>query len=72
MTGVTHGGPTNLANLVLLCSRHHHVLHQPGWYARLWPDGEFQVTDPEGAVHNTSPPCTRLLPISRAATTRLP
>jgi hypothetical protein len=26
---VTHGGPTELNNLVLLCSRHHHRLHEP-------------------------------------------
>jgi hypothetical protein len=24
-------GPTNLENLVLLCSHHHHVTHAPGW-----------------------------------------
>jgi hypothetical protein len=26
-----HGGETNLDNLVLLCSRHHHVVHEGGW-----------------------------------------
>ncbi|MDP1804464.1 MAG: DUF222 domain-containing protein, partial [Acidimicrobiales bacterium] len=36
---VTQGGPTEMANLVLLCSRHHQVLHQPGWHAKLRPDG---------------------------------
>jgi hypothetical protein len=25
------GGETKLTNLVLLCSHHHHVTHQPGW-----------------------------------------
>lgn len=53
---VTHGGPTELANLVLQCSRHHHVLHQPGWHAKLLPDATFEVTDPEGLVRATSPP----------------
>lgn len=53
---VTHHGPTELANLVLLCSRHHHRLHQPGWHAKLRPDGGFEVTDPEGGVRTTSPP----------------
>ncbi|MGH9266495.1 MAG: DUF222 domain-containing protein, partial [Acidimicrobiales bacterium] len=53
---VTHDGPTELANLVLLCSRHHHVLHQPGWHAKLRPDGHFEVTDPAGLVRGTSPP----------------
>ena len=53
---VTQGGPTELANLVLVCSRHHHVLHQPGWHAKLRPDGTFEVTDPNGQVRCTSPP----------------
>jgi len=53
---VTHGGPTELPNLILLCSRHHHVLHQPGWHAKLLPDATFEVTDPDGIVRSTSPP----------------
>ncbi len=53
---VTHDGPTELANLVLLCARHHHRLHQPGWHAKLRPDGTFEVTDPNGRVRATSPP----------------
>jgi hypothetical protein len=53
---VTQNGPTELANLALVCSRHHHVLHQPGWHAKLRPDGTFEVTDPNGQVRCTSPP----------------
>jgi hypothetical protein len=58
---VTHGGPTELANLVLLCSRHHHVLHQPGWHAKLRPDATFEVTDANGIVRETSPPRSQVL-----------
>jgi hypothetical protein len=58
---VTQNGPTELANLVLLCSRHHHVLHQPGWHAKLRPDGEFEVTDPDGNPRETSPPRAEML-----------
>lgn len=58
---VTQNGPTELSNLVLLCSRHHHVLHQPGWHAKLRPDGEFEVTDPDGIVRETSPPRAQAL-----------
>ncbi len=53
---VTQGGTTELANLALVCSRHHHVLHQPGWHAKLRPDGTLEVTDPNGQVRCTSPP----------------
>jgi hypothetical protein len=34
---VTHGGATALDNLALQCSRHHHLLHTPGWDAKLLP-----------------------------------
>jgi hypothetical protein len=52
----SHDGPTELANLVLLCARHHHRLHEPGWHAKLLPDATFEVTDTQGQVRNTSPP----------------
>ncbi|HEX7275975.1 MAG TPA: DUF222 domain-containing protein, partial [Acidimicrobiales bacterium] len=53
---ITHGGPTELANLVLVCARHHHRLHEPDWGAKLLPDATFEVTDPDGIVRITSPP----------------
>jgi hypothetical protein len=52
----TDGGSTSIDNLVVLCSRHHHRLHQPGWDAKLKPDGSFRVTDPNGAARTTHPP----------------
>ena len=45
---ITHGGATALDNLVLLCSRHHHLLHTPGWDAKLLPDNALEVTNPQG------------------------
>ena len=50
------GGPTRFLNLVLLCSRHHHLLHNPGWHAKLLPDATFEVTDPQGRVRISTPP----------------
>ena len=67
---VTHDGRTELANLVLLCSRHHHVLHQPGWHAKLRPDGTFEVTDPEGVVRSTSPPRAEAVSLDRSTRSR--
>jgi hypothetical protein len=49
-------GPTALWNLVLLCSRHHHLLHQPGWAVKLRPDGLVEVTRPDGVVMTDAPP----------------
>jgi hypothetical protein len=54
-----HGGPTQLANLVLVCARHHHLLHRPGWHAKLLPDATLEITDPQGRVRTTSPPTSR-------------
>lgn len=53
---VAAGGPTRLANLVLLCSRHHHRLHHPTWHATLHPDGTLEVTDAHARVTTTRPP----------------
>ncbi|MGZ4797696.1 MAG: DUF222 domain-containing protein [Acidimicrobiia bacterium] len=42
-----NGGRTDLANLVLLCSHHHHVVHQPGWIVKF--DGrDLRVVAPDG------------------------
>ena len=42
-----HGGRTDLANLVLLCDHHHHVVHQPDWIVKF--DGhELRVLKPDG------------------------
>lgn len=51
-----HGGPTDLDNLVLKCSRHHHLGHQPGWHDKLLPDGTYVVTTPTGTVLQSRPP----------------
>jgi hypothetical protein len=53
------GGPTQLSNLVLLCSRHHHLLHRSRWHAKLLPDYTLEVTDPQGRVQTSHPPLRR-------------
>jgi hypothetical protein len=53
---VPDGGETNLANLVLACSRHHHVWHLPGWHLKLLPDGELHLTAPDDRFFITRPP----------------
>ena len=53
---VTRGGPTCLENLVLECSRHHHLLHSPGWDAKLLPDATLIITTPHGRTLQSRPP----------------
>jgi hypothetical protein len=53
---VKHNGPTAIGNLVLLCSRHHHLLHLPGWHIKLLPDATVEVTRPDGQVLVDRPP----------------
>jgi hypothetical protein len=38
------GGPTDLANLALLCRAHHRAVHEGGWQLTRGPDGRFTAT----------------------------
>jgi 5-methylcytosine-specific restriction protein A len=49
-------GPTSADNLVLMCRRHHQMLHRPGWHAKLRPDGTLHVTTSWGLVRESRPP----------------
>jgi hypothetical protein len=55
---VTKGGPTRPDNQALLCSRHHHLAHTPGWQVHLHADATLVVTDPNGRTRTTRPPGT--------------
>jgi Domain of unknown function (DUF222)/HNH endonuclease len=41
-----HGGPTDLANLALLCWAHHRAVHEGGWQLQRDPDGRLTATPP--------------------------
>jgi hypothetical protein len=43
-----HDGPTDLHNLCLLCSKHHHMLHEGGWTLHRDPTGELVFTESAG------------------------
>lgn len=51
-----HGGRTDLANLIPLCSRHHHLVHEGGWTIELMADRTLLITRPDGAHHGRSTP----------------
>ena len=56
ITHWTNGGPTCLTNLVLLCTRHHHLGHQPGWTLTLEPGATLHVQQPNGRLRQSRPP----------------
>ncbi len=63
------GGETKLSNLVLLCRRHHRLLHEGGFEVRMGADGSVQFFQPRGRPLHESPalppvgpyPCDDLL-----------
>jgi hypothetical protein len=50
------GGPTALANLVLLCRRHHRMVHQRGGFLLALEDGRPVFRRPDGSVLNDRAP----------------
>lgn len=49
-------GPTDLANLVPLCHRHHHLAHEGGWHLVLDADRALHLHQPDGARWRTARP----------------
>jgi hypothetical protein len=49
-------GRTDLENLLPVCDRHHHAVHERGWQLKLTPDRELAVTYPDGRTETTRPP----------------
>ena len=48
-----NGGPTDIANLALLCRHHHGVTHRNGWTMTTTPDQWFTWTTPAGnTIHS--------------------
>jgi hypothetical protein len=58
---VTHwarGGATRLPNLVLLCRRHHRLVHEEGWKVRMHPGGGVRFHRPDGSLLPEVPPAS--------------
>jgi Domain of unknown function (DUF222)/HNH endonuclease len=62
-----NGGPTDIDNLVPVCSRHHHLVHEGGWrllidkartITLIRPDGQIDTRTPFAPPY--PPPATRL------------
>jgi hypothetical protein len=43
-----HGGETSVGNLVMLCTAHHHLVHEGGWSVVRREDGEVRFASPAG------------------------
>jgi uncharacterized protein DUF222/HNH endonuclease len=58
----SHGGPTDLDNLVLLCTKHHQLVHDGRFTMTLTSDRTLTVRTAEGSLVPARPP----LPVSSA------
>jgi hypothetical protein len=45
-------GPTDVDNLVPVCSTHHHLAHEGGWTLSMTPDRTITWTRPDGTIHS--------------------
>ena len=54
-----NGGRTDLDNLLPVCVRHHHKIHDTGWELTLGPNRELTVRYPDGTTQTTGPPTIR-------------
>jgi 5-methylcytosine-specific restriction protein A len=53
----SHGGPTSLANLGLLCRRHHRLVHPPNGFGTRVIEGEIVFDRPDGTrLEDRAPP----------------
>jgi hypothetical protein len=46
-----HGGRTELANLLPVCSKHHHRIHEGGWTLTMDAQRTIMITRPDGELH---------------------
>ena len=49
-------GLTDVDNLLPVCERHHHAIHDHGWRVQLGPRRELTVDLPDGTRYRTGPP----------------
>ncbi|GAC1365747.1 MAG: HNH endonuclease signature motif containing protein [Actinomycetota bacterium] len=50
------GGPTDAANLVMVCRRHHRLVHERGWSISLTQGSDLAFVRPDGRPYLPGPP----------------
>ncbi len=55
-----HTGPTDIENLLPLCEKHHHLVHEGGWTLTMTPDRVATWTRPDGIVDHQGLSTNRL------------
>jgi hypothetical protein len=65
-----HDGPTDLANLLPLCGRHHHQVHEGGWRLTIDPARTLTWCQPGGRLDSHTPfqPLDATTPLRAGAT----
>src|SRR5215210_6655893 len=53
------GGATDIDNLLPVCDKHHHLVHEGRWKLALDPRRNLTITYPDGVVTTTGPPTIR-------------
>lgn len=49
----SHHGPTELDNLIMMCPRHHRMLHEQGWRIEGSPNEELMWVKPDGRAYGS-------------------
>ena len=52
-------GNTDIDNLLPICTKHHHLVHEGGWKLCLDTRRNLTITYPDGTIMTTGPPTTR-------------
>ncbi len=54
-----NGGRTDLDNLIVVCERHHHMVHEGGWHLTMTADRRCTWVQPDGKVWHEGPSVDR-------------
>ena len=54
-----NNGDTDLANLLPVCSKHHHCIHDKGWAVTMGANRSLRIDLPDGTTMTTGPPSRR-------------